>query len=132
LFDLSGKVAVVTGATKGIGLGIVQALAEAGAKVVLSSRDQSACDEVAADLDKQYGRGEVIAKGVACDLDKLEDVERLAEPAREAFGGVDILVAGGSKGIGKAAALLLAGEKCPPGDRSPWSGPEGETTHDER
>jgi NAD(P)-dependent dehydrogenase (short-subunit alcohol dehydrogenase family) len=52
---------------------------------------------VAADLDKQYGDGQVIAKGVACDLDKLEDVERLAERAREAFGGVDILVCNASR-----------------------------------
>lgn len=102
LFDLAGKVAVVTGATKGIGLGVARALAEHGAKVVVSSRDQALCDQVASDLDTAFGAGAVIAKGVACDIDKLDDIEHLAEAARGAFGGVDILVC-------NAAALAFVG-----------------------
>ena len=50
LFDLSGKVAVVTGSTKGIGRAMAQGLAEAGADVVVSSRRQDACDEAAAEI----------------------------------------------------------------------------------
>jgi NAD(P)-dependent dehydrogenase (short-subunit alcohol dehydrogenase family) len=100
LFDLTGKVAVVTGATKGIGLGIVQQLVAHGAKVVVSSRNQALCDEVSADLNARAG-GEV-AKGMACDIDKLEDIEALAEASRGAFGGVDILIC-------NAAALAFIG-----------------------
>ena len=100
LFDLTGRVAVVTGATKGIGLGVAQQLVGHGAKVVISSRNQALCDEVAADLNA--GAGGVVAKGVACDIDKLEDIERLAQASREAFGGVDILVC-------NAAALAFIG-----------------------
>jgi NAD(P)-dependent dehydrogenase (short-subunit alcohol dehydrogenase family) len=92
LFDLTGKVAVVTGATKGIGLGIVQQMALQGAKLVVSSRNQAECDALAASLNQQYGHGATVAAGVACDIDKLEDIDHLASRAAEAFGGVDILV----------------------------------------
>lgn len=92
MFDLSGKVAVVTGATKGIGLGVVQQLAAHGAKVIVSSRDQSACDKVAGELNEAFGGGGVIARGVACDIDKLDDIDRLARESANTFGGVDILV----------------------------------------
>ena len=91
-FDLTGKVAVVTGATKGIGLGIARALARQGARVVLSSRQATECQQVAKALDNEFAQGEVIAKGVACDIDRLADIERLAAAGRDAFGGVDILV----------------------------------------
>jgi len=102
LFDLTGKVAVVTGATKGIGLGVARALVEHGAKVIVSSRDQPLCDQVASDLNAAFGKGAVIAKGVACDIDRLDDIERLAVAARGAFDGVDILVC-------NAAALAFIG-----------------------
>jgi len=92
LFDLTGKVAVITGATKGIGLGIAQEMAAQGAKVIVSSRDQALCDQVAAELNGQYGRGETIAKGLACDIDDLGSIARLAKSAPEVWGGVDILV----------------------------------------
>ena len=52
LFDLSGKVALITGSTKGIGLSIAQEMARAGAKVVISSRTQEACEKVAEDIRK--------------------------------------------------------------------------------
>jgi NAD(P)-dependent dehydrogenase (short-subunit alcohol dehydrogenase family) len=102
LFDLTGKVAVVTGATKGIGRGIVQQLAAHGARVIVSSRDQAASDAVAAELNAEFGAGEIIAEGLACDIDNLADIERLAVATREAFGGVDILVC-------NAAALAFVG-----------------------
>lgn len=102
LFDLTGKVAVVTGATKGIGLGVARQLAAHGARLVVSSRTQADCDRLADELNAQFGAGGVIARGVACDLDKLDDVERLAIAARAAFGAVDILVC-------NAAALAFIG-----------------------
>jgi NAD(P)-dependent dehydrogenase (short-subunit alcohol dehydrogenase family) len=102
LFDLTGKVAVVTGSTKGIGLGIAQQLAAHGAQVVVSSRNQAACEAVADQLNLQYGAGTTVARGIACDLDKLEDIDRLAQASRAAFGGVDILVC-------NAAALAFVG-----------------------
>ena len=94
LFDLSNKVAVVTGATKGIGRGTVERLAEHGARVVVSSRHQVACDKVAAELDEGYGKNGVrIAHGGACDIESLEQIEQLAERAAELFDGIDVLVA---------------------------------------
>lgn len=102
LFDLTGKVAVVTGATKGIGRGVVQQLAAHGAKVVVSSRNQAEAEATAAELNAEFGAGHTIAKGMACDLDKLDDIEPFARQASGAFGGVDILVC-------NAAALAFVG-----------------------
>lgn len=102
LFDLAGKVAVVTGATKGIGLGIARELARQGARLVVSSRQPAECERTAAQLNAEFGGGAVIAKGTACDIDRLEDIERLAKFAREAFDGVDILVC-------NAAAMSFVG-----------------------
>ncbi|MET0183343.1 MAG: SDR family oxidoreductase [Caulobacterales bacterium] len=96
LFDLTGKVAVITGATKGIGLGIAKQMAAHGAKLVISAREAALCESVAAELNDTYGGGKVIAKGQACDLMKLEDIARLQEFSRGAFGGVDIVVANAS------------------------------------
>ena len=92
LFDLSGKSVLITGATKGIGRGIAHRMAEAGAKLVVSSRDQSACDEFASDLNQKYGEGETIAKGFACDLNEREQLEPLANFAVKQWDGLDILV----------------------------------------
>lgn len=93
LFDLTGKNAIVTGATKGIGRGVVERLAEHGARVVVSSRDQQACDAVAGELNERYGKGQEIACGIACDIDSLNDIEHLASAGAERWGGIDILVA---------------------------------------
>ncbi len=87
-FDLSGKVAIVTGASKGIGEGTARALAEFGAKVVVSSRKQEAVDEVAASIGEAGGE----AIGVACHVGDLEQLDQLVARTMEAFGGVDILV----------------------------------------
>jgi NAD(P)-dependent dehydrogenase (short-subunit alcohol dehydrogenase family) len=105
-FDLTGKVAVVTGATKGIGLGIARGLARQGARLVVSSRQLADCERVAAELDAEFGGGAIVAKGVACDIDRLDDIERLADAARAAFDGVDMLVCNASalSFIGPAAS----------------------------
>jgi NAD(P)-dependent dehydrogenase (short-subunit alcohol dehydrogenase family) len=90
LFDLTGKVAVVTGSSRGIGKASVFELAEHGAKVVVSSRKQDACDEVAAEINAKYGDGTAIA--VAANISDKEGLQHLVDESRRAFGKIDILV----------------------------------------
>ncbi len=87
-FDLSGRVALVTGASRGIGAAIAAALAAAGARLVLASRKLEGVEAVA-ELIRADG-GEALA--VAAHTGRAAEVEALAERAREAFGGVDVLV----------------------------------------
>lgn len=88
IFDLAGKTAIVTGSTKGIGRAIAEALARAGAKVVVSSRKADKCEEVAA-LIRSEG---LEAVAVPCHIGRREDVERLVLETRKLFGQIDILV----------------------------------------
>ncbi len=90
LFDLTGKVAVITGSTKGIGKASAFELAEHGAKVVISSRKQDACDEVAAELNAKYGEGTAIA--VAANISDKAALQNLVDETRAAFGQIDVLV----------------------------------------
>lgn len=87
-FNLEGKVAVITGSSKGIGKSIAQGLAEQGCHVVISSRSQEAVDEVAEEF-KQQG---LSAVGIACHIGKAEQRENLVKQTVEKFGGIDILV----------------------------------------
>lgn len=89
LFDLTGKVAVITGSSRGIGKAIAEAMAEHGAKVVISSRNQDSCDAVAAEINTTYP-GAAIA--VAASLSRKEELEALIAQTRETFGKVDIMV----------------------------------------
>ncbi len=88
MFDLTGKVAVVTGSSRGIGQAIAQALARAGAKVVVSSRKLEGSEAVAAEI-RNKGR-EAIA--IPCHIGKREDCEALIEQTRAKWGKIDILV----------------------------------------
>jgi NAD(P)-dependent dehydrogenase (short-subunit alcohol dehydrogenase family) len=90
LFDLTGKVAIVTGSSRGIGLAIAAALAEHGARVVISSRKQDACDEVAQAINAQHGDERAIA--VAANISRKDDLQHLVDEARKAFGRIDVLV----------------------------------------
>ena len=90
LFDLTGKVAIVTGSSRGIGLAIAAALAEHGCKVAISSRKQDACDEVAHAINAQHGDERAIA--VAANISSKEDLQNLVDETRKAFGKVDVLV----------------------------------------
>jgi 3-oxoacyl-[acyl-carrier protein] reductase len=86
---LAGKVAVVTGASKGIGAGIAKALAEAGASVVVNySSSREGADRVVAEIVKKDGK----AIAVQGDVAKASDVKKLFEETKKAFGSVDILV----------------------------------------
>jgi NAD(P)-dependent dehydrogenase (short-subunit alcohol dehydrogenase family) len=87
-FDLKGKVAIITGSSKGIGKSIARGLAESGARVVISSRKQDAVDAVAqsfADLGLQ-------AMGIQCHIGDAGERENLISKTVEAFGRIDILV----------------------------------------
>jgi len=90
LFDLTGKVAVVTGSSRGIGKASAFELAEHGAKVVISSRKQDACDEVAAEINAKYGDGTAIA--VAANISDKQGLQHLVDESRRAFGKIDVLV----------------------------------------
>lgn len=90
LFDLSGKVALVTGSTKGIGEAIVHRLAEHGAKVVVSSRKADACDQVAADINKE--RGAKAAVPIPANINYKDQLQMLVAKTREAWGKIDVLV----------------------------------------
>ena len=90
LFDLSGKVAVITGSSKGIGRAIAERLAEHGARVVISSRKAGPCEEVAVAINEKHGEGRAIA--IAANIASKDDLQRLADDTRAAFGKIDILV----------------------------------------
>ncbi len=88
LFDLSGKVAIVTGSSRGIGRAIAKMLAEAGAKVAVTSRKADACEAVAQEI--KAGGGEAIA--VACNVSDKVQVSNLVKETQAQIGDVDILV----------------------------------------
>lgn len=88
LFDLTGKTAVITGSTKGIGLAIARAMGQAGANVVISSRKADKCEEVAEML-----RGEGLeATPIACHIGKKEQLQELVDKTKETYGKIDSLV----------------------------------------
>src|SRR5947209_1157829 len=88
LFDLTGRLAVVTGGTRGLGLAMVRAFASAGAEVVVVSRKPDACDEVVAALRSE---GLKVA-GCACHVGHWDELEPLVERVYDDFGRIDILV----------------------------------------
>lgn len=88
LFDLTGRVALVTGGSRGLGREMALAFAQAGADVVISSRKLEACEKVAAEVEGM-GRS---ALPVAAHAGRWAELDRLADRAYEAFGRVDILV----------------------------------------
>jgi NAD(P)-dependent dehydrogenase (short-subunit alcohol dehydrogenase family) len=90
LFDLDEKVAVVTGSSRGIGKAIAEALAEQRARVVISSRKQEACEEVAAGINAVHGEGRAVA--IAASISDKTALQRLVERAMAAFGRIDVLV----------------------------------------
>jgi NAD(P)-dependent dehydrogenase (short-subunit alcohol dehydrogenase family) len=89
LFDLTGKVAIVTGGSRGLGLEMSRAFARSGASVVVASRKVEACEAVAAEIRDAT---EAEAVGLACHVGRWEDCDRLVEQVHQRFGRADVLV----------------------------------------
>src|SRR4051794_15953092 len=87
--SLKGKVALVTGGSRGLGREMVLAFAAAGADVVIASRKKENCEQVAAEVQDSTGQR---ALAVGCHVGKWGEVEALADAAYEEFGKVDVLV----------------------------------------
>lgn len=88
MFNLSGKVAIITGSTRGIGLAIAQEAAKAGCKVVISARNAEACESVANELAKNGS--ETLA--VPCHIGHKEQLQHLADKTLEEWGRIDLLI----------------------------------------
>jgi len=88
LFDLTGRTALITGGSRGLGLQIAQALGEAGAKVMLSARKEGELEEAVSELQSAG----IDARWIAADCSKEEDIRRLADETLERMGAIDILV----------------------------------------
>ena len=90
LFDITDRVAIVTGSSRGIGYAVAEAFIEAGARVAISSRNQAHCDDAADRLSKQFGPGKAFP--CAADLADRGSLEHLVAATRAEFGPIDILV----------------------------------------
>jgi NAD(P)-dependent dehydrogenase (short-subunit alcohol dehydrogenase family) len=100
-FDLSGKVAVVTGGSKGLGLAMAHAFAEAGAELVVASRKLAGCEAAAREIHERTGRR---CEPIACHVGDWGDCERLVETTVARFGRIDVLV--NNAGIAPVASSL--------------------------
>lgn len=87
-FDLSGKTAIITGASKGIGKAIALALGQQGANLVISSRKKEACDEVVQEFAKEGIQG----IGVACHMGDSQQIGNLVQESIEQYGSIDVIV----------------------------------------
>ncbi len=90
LFDLTGKSAIITGSSRGIGRAIAEAFADHGAKVTISSRKEGPCAEVAAAINAKHGAGRAIA--VPANISSKDDLQNLVDETNRVFGQIDIVV----------------------------------------
>ena len=104
LFDLTGKVAIVTGGGSGLGRQMATALAEMGASVVLCARKAERCEATAAELSALGVR----AIGLRCDVTSVDDVRAMVDRAKTEFGRVDILVNNAGRAWVAPAASMAA------------------------
>ncbi len=92
LFDLTGKVAIVTGSTKGIGKSIAEQMAIHGASVVVSSRKEDACEAVTKEINERVADGPGSAISIPCNIGHKEQLQMLVDETRKQLGKIDILV----------------------------------------
>src|ERR1700760_2052095 len=90
IFDMSGKVAIITGSSRGIGRAIAEHMVYQGARVVISSRKQAACDEVAKAINDMAGKQMALA--IAANISTKDDLKNLIEETNRVFGTIDALV----------------------------------------
>jgi len=90
LFSLADRVAVITGSTRGIGRAIAERMAEAGARVVVSSRKRDACDEVVAAIEVAHGKGRAIA--IPANISSKDELRNLVDETTKRLGRIDVLV----------------------------------------
>ena len=95
LFDLTGKVAIVTGASKGMGEAMAEGLAEQGANVVVSSRKLDSCEEACGRINEACGADRAIA--IECNIGYKEQLQALVDQTREKLGPIDVLI--GNAGV---------------------------------
>ena len=101
-FDVSGRVVIVTGGTKGLGEAIAAAFADAGARVALCSRNQADCDAVAERIAKETD-GEVV--GIACDVARWDALPAFVDRVLDRFGRIDVLV--NNAGVNPAPTAIV-------------------------
>lgn len=92
MFDLTGKNVLITGSSRGIGKAIAKQMLLHGANVVISSRKQDNCDQVAAELNQLPNRKNAKAIAIPCNISRKEELEQLVEQTRKTFGQIDVLV----------------------------------------
>src|ERR1700761_7311948 len=109
LFDVSGRVAIVTGSSRGIGRAVAEHLAKHGAKVVISSRKLEACTPVADAINEARGPGTALA--VAANISSKEDLASLVARTRETFGKIDILVCNAATNVHMGSMSTLKDEQ---------------------
>jgi NAD(P)-dependent dehydrogenase (short-subunit alcohol dehydrogenase family) len=109
LFDVSGRVAIITGSSRGIGRAVAEHLAKHGAKVVISSRKLDACMPVAEAINEARGPGTALA--IAANISSKEDLEGLVAKTRESFGKIDILVCNAATNVHMGPMSTLKDEQ---------------------
>jgi NAD(P)-dependent dehydrogenase (short-subunit alcohol dehydrogenase family) len=109
LFDISGRVAIITGSSRGIGRAVAEHLAKHGAKVVISSRKLDACMPVAEAINEARGPGTALA--VAANISSKDDLANLVAKARESFGKIDILVCNAATNVHMGSMTTLTDEQ---------------------
>jgi hypothetical protein len=109
LFDVSGRVAVITGSSRGIGRAAAERLAEHGAKVVISSRKAEACQAVTDAINTARGAGTAIS--VPANISSKDDLVNLVTKTREAFGKIDILVCNAATNVHMGPMSTLKDEQ---------------------
>jgi len=110
MFDLKGKSAIITGATRGIGRAIAEQMALQGAQVVVSSRKAEACEAVAAEINQTTSGGTGRAFPVACNIAYKEQLQALVDQSIALMGKVDILVCNAASNVHHGPSATISDE----------------------